>query len=133
MSDGFGSPSGKVEFIDPSYQDDADLCKEPLLQRVNSMDSNKNLRIIKEDSRPNTDSSELLDEDKFIETAMIASVGSMVEGFRVNPWNKTFLKAHHRFSKSYSEAQGCFGTFMFFMDWPIQFIIDCTIPPVDKP
>jgi hypothetical protein len=63
---------------------------------------------------------------------MLASQGSNPESFTLNTWNKTFLKAHHRFSTSFTQAKG-FNKFMWFIDWPIQLLIDCTIPPVDRP
>lgn len=137
-------PSSKIEkigsydFLSTNYENER-LMTAPVLQRVSSPGSNQiTLLSPIQDRNPTPSvhqsncSSMLLDEDKMIETSMLASQGSNAESYTINPWNKTFLKAHHRFSTNFTQAKG-FNKFMWFIDWPIQFIIDCTIPPVDRP
>jgi Ca2+/Na+ antiporter len=115
------------------------LATTPLLQRDHSLGSNNNLLLpaIEEQHLGHCGqsvcSSELLDEDRLIETSMLASQpSSLTHACTINPWNKTFLKAHHRFSTSFTSAKG-FNKCLWFIDFPLQFIIDCTIPPVDRP
>lgn len=128
---------GSPDFLLRIDNDDR-LATTPLLQRVNSLGSNNNLllpAIEEQDLGPcgqSECSSELLDEDKLIETSMLASQPSSTHACTLNPWNKTFLKAHHRFSSSFTSAKG-FNKVLWFLDFPLQFIIDCTIPPVDRP
>jgi Ca2+/Na+ antiporter len=129
---------GSYDFLS-TYDENERLVTAPLLQRVSSPGSNKHTILSPIQERNPTPcghqsecSSLLLDEDKMIETSMLASQGSNRESCTLNPWNKTFLKAHYRFSTNFTQAKG-FNKFMWFIDWPIQFIIDCTIPPVDRP